>query len=132
MFFQRSHSSFHSFTPFQHTGVGERFVVHLIEQLFLLFVVQLSHQSSQSSQLSIMPFQHIDFVVLHSKEHFQSYQLLVQLSHCSHISLIQFQHFTIHLSAKSTGQVMHVSQISTTQLPQLGFEAMYLVHINVH
>jgi hypothetical protein len=72
------------------------------------------------------------FVFLHSKEHCQSYQLFVQLSHSSQISFIPFQHFLLHFSHRSTGHVKHVSPGSATQLPQFGFIGLYFVHMIVH
>ncbi|MBR6906999.1 hypothetical protein IKN40_00370 [bacterium] len=108
------------------------FVVHLFEQLFLLFFVQFAAQSSQSSHVSFILFQHFEAVVLQSNEHFQSYPLLVQLSHCSQTSFFQFQHVAEHLSHKSTGHVEQSSHESIFQLPQFGFDQSYVVHIKVH
>jgi hypothetical protein len=68
-------------------------------------------------------FQHFEVVALHSKEHFQSYQLLLQLSHSSHTSFFQFQHIAEHLSQRSTGHVAQVSPASIFQLPQFGFHS---------
>jgi hypothetical protein len=129
LYLHKSHSSSHSFTPFPQTGTGEIFVVHLIEQLFLLLDVQLSHQSSQSSQLSTFQFQHTAFVLVHSKEHFELYQLLSPLSHSSQISFLPFQHFALHFSPKSTGHVKQFSPKLTYQFQQLGFSGSYVVHI---
>ncbi|MBR2157898.1 hypothetical protein IJ913_00365 [bacterium] len=111
--------------------MGETTLVHLSLHLLGLFVVQFKSQSSHFSFHSFIQFQHIALVLLHSKEHFQSYQLYGQLSHCSHIQTIQSQHLLEHLFHKSTGQVMHVSPGSITQFPQLGFIGLYVVHIFV-
>jgi hypothetical protein len=120
----KSHSSFHSLIQFQHFGVRDPMMVHLSEHLCLLFIVQLSGQSSHFSSHSGLPFQHIAVVFLHSKEHFQSYQLSVQLSHSSPISSIQFQQITEHFSHRSTGQDLQVSSGSGFQLPQSGVSGL--------
>jgi hypothetical protein len=130
LFVHKSHCSSHSIVPFQHVVFVEILVVHRFVQL--LFVLQFALHSSHSSQGSFVLFQHFEVVILHSKEHFQSYQLLVQLSHCSHVSFIQFQQDAEHLSHKSIGHVAQVSHESITQFQQFGFHESYVVHFNVH
>jgi hypothetical protein len=112
--------------------MGDTILVHFIEQLFLLFFVQLSHQSSQSSPFSTLLFQQTEVVFLHSNEHFQSYPLFIQLSHSSQISSISFQHFAEHFSHRSTGHVSQSSHGSCTQFQQFGLYGLYSVHIFVH
>jgi hypothetical protein len=131
LFFHKSHCSSPSIIPFQHIGVGETTFVHLSLHLFGLSVVQFSAQSSHFSFHSFIQFQHIAVVLVHSKEHFQSYQLYAQLSHCSHTQTFQSQHLIEHFSPKSTGQVMHVSHGSATPFQQLGVIGLYVVHIFV-
>jgi hypothetical protein len=129
----KSHSSFHSTIAFQHIVLLLLIlIVHFFVQLFLLFFVQLSVQSSHSSPNSTVPFQHFEVVFLHSKEHFQSYQFLSQLSHTSQISIFPFQQVAEHFSHRSTGQVLQVSPGSIFQFPQFGFNGLYIVHITVH
>jgi hypothetical protein len=131
LYLHKSHSSSHSFTPFPHTGLVEIIFVHLSLHLLGLSGVQFKSQSSHFSFHSLLLFQQIAFVLVHSKEHFHLYPLYGQSSHSSQTPTFQSQHFTLHFSPKSIGQVKQVSPGSIIQFPQLGFSGLNVVHIVV-
>ncbi|MBR6907000.1 hypothetical protein IKN40_00375 [bacterium] len=60
------------------------------------------------------------------------YQLYIQLSHSSHISVFPFQQLTEHFVQRSTGHVKQFSPGSIFQLPQFGNSGLYVVHEAVH
>jgi hypothetical protein len=78
-------------------------------------------QLLQSSHLSTIPFQQsglLGSIIVHKTEHFQSLQLLAQLSHSSHSSIFLLPHVFSKQTLTSSGQFVHVSHFSIVSLPQ--------------